>query len=609
MNDSALPPTWRRQQTDRSVPTILVVDDSPVERLLHRGYLENAGFRVEEAETGEQALERIVELAPDLVLLDVLMPGLSGFETCARLREMPSGARTPVIMVTTLDDEESIDLAYRAGATDFIIKPIRASLLCNRIRYLLRADRVLSRFDLLTGLPNRSVFVEYLKLLITDCDRRDTGTGVLYLGLDDFRRFNETLGRHAGDELLGQVAERLRRCLPAAHCGARMLVASDDAELPTSSNLSLARFDGDEFVVALSDVTDTEHVESIASRLCRALAAPFTVEGETLHLTASIGASFVEGAGIDAEELIAQSERARNQARSDGGNRYHAFTPALSEKSQRKFALERVLRNALLRGLFEMHYQPKLDLRSGEMVGMEALCRLTYPDGSAISPDEFIPVAEDTGLINEIGYWALETACTHTARLHDLGLGPISVAVNISPTQFRAPELVDQIGRTLRSSGLAPQLLELELTERMLLEDTTASLEVLEQLRALGVRTSVDDFGTGYSSLSYLKRFKVNGLKIDKAFVADFFSDSDDASIVNAIITLGHSLGLKVTVEGVEDQNQLAVLRALGCDEVQGYYFSQPLEFDSLIGWMRQRNEKQIAPANRIPVTTLTRAG
>ena len=609
MNGAAKQPAESEAVTQRCAPTILVVDDSPVERMLLRGYLEQAGFRVLEAESGEQALQCFSLSSPDMVLLDIMMPGLSGFETCSLLREMPAGARTPVIMVTTLDDEDSIELAYRAGATDFIIKPTKASLLCNRIRYLLRADRVLTRFDSLTGLPNRSVFLEHLSLLLADAELRSASTGLLFLDLDQFQRFNETLGRRAGDELICQIAERLRRFLRTMRRPGQGSIADRDGVLSTASDLSLARFDGDEFVVALPSIDGTDDVARIASDLCEMLAVPFEIEGEMLHLTVSIGVSASRGRDTDGEALIAQAEKAKDHAKQTGRNGYCTFTPSLDEKSQRRFALERVLRNALLRKLFKIHYQPKLDLRTGAVVGIEALIRLTYPDGSAIPPDEFIPVAEDTGLINEIGYWALQTACEHTSRLQSMGVGPIAVAVNISPNQFRNPQLVSQIDRILRGVKLAPNMLELELTERMLLEDTEASLAMLEQLRALGLRISVDDFGTGYSSLSYLKRFKVNGLKIDKSFVSDFFVDSDDASIVNAIITLGHSLGLKVTAEGVADQNQLAVLRALGCDEVQGFYFSEPLPFDALVQWVLDRSPADRPSDNVTDLTPLTRAG
>jgi len=421
-----------------------------------------------------------------------------------------------------------------------------------------RTIRHRAEYDSLTRLPNRSLFYELLQQMLQEAVDRGSQAAILFIDLDKFKQVNDTFGHHAGDLLLLEVAKRLRQC-----------TRPDDV---------LSRLGGDEFIVLLPHLSDLQIVETIAKRIREALCQPFFFNRQPMHLSASIGISLFPAHGTDAEILVQHADLAMLRVKEEGKNNCRLFTPELLEQADRKRTLEKLLHQAIERDELQLHYQSKICMETGRIVGMEALLRWVHPELGPISPQEFIPIAEETGLISAIGKWVLKTACSQNKSWQDAGYYPISVAVNLSPIQFDQDDLVTTIEQVLRESQMEPRWLELEITESIAIQNINTVVEKLQALRRMGIRIAIDDFGTGYSSLSYLKRFPVDALKIDKSFVQDITSD---ANIPTAIIAMARSLRLTVTAEGVETVEQLQLLRQLRCDFLQGYLFSRPLPTDA----------------------------
>jgi len=380
---------------------------------------------------------------------------------------------------------------------------------------------------------------------------------MLFLDLDNFKRVNDTLGHAAGDQLLLEVVARLARS--------------------TRESDTISRQGGDEFLLLLNDIPDLETVERIASEILAAMSDPVEVSGHELNASCSIGVAIYPDDGDDFDVLLQKADTAMYNAKAAGRNTYRFFDEHINQQAHEHLLLQSRLQQALFRAEFYLHYQPQLDIESGSVVGVEALLRWHNPELGEVGPARFIPVAEDCGLIVPIGAWVLEQACRQAQLWRQAGWPELSMSVNLSALQFRRAGLIETVAGALERSGLPPHLLELELTESILLQDVENNLEIVRQLKALGVQLSIDDFGTGYSSLSYLKRFAVDRLKIDRTFVRDISTDPDDAAIVRAVIQLARSLRLGVIAEGVETKEQLAFLREEGCEEVQGYLFSRPL--------------------------------
>jgi diguanylate cyclase (GGDEF)-like protein len=414
----------------------------------------------------------------------------------------------------------------------------------------------LAHHDVLTGLPNRSLFIDRLQQAIARAGRGRRSVGVLFLDLDRFKTINDSLGHATGDELLKQVGN---------------LCAKDLREADT-----VARLGGDEFIVCLGDIGSAEEAGSVARRLLTEITRGFEIGGHRLHANASIGISLYPADGADAETLIRNADTAMYHAKGDGRGTFHFFRPQMTERVKRRLALEIGLRQALERQEFVLHFQPIVQLGSSRPVGAEALVRWNHPERGLVPPAEFIPVAEDIGLIVPLGEWVLREACAQASRWPAAGGGPLFVSVNLSARQFHEGSLVSVVADALARSGLPPSRLELEITESVLMQQTEASTRMLRELEALGVRLAIDDFGTGYSSLGYLKRFPVSTLKIDRSFLRDVSRDDDDRAIVTAIMAMARSLGLTVTAEGVERSDQIAFLRELGCDQAQGYLYGRP---------------------------------
>jgi len=420
-----------------------------------------------------------------------------------------------------------------------------------------RRIRHLANHDALTGLPNRSAFSELLNAARESARRRGRSLAVMFVDLDRFKVINDTLGHEAGDEVLCEVARRLRHTLRASDV--------------------VARLGGDEFVVMIPELDAAPQAEAAARKVLGSLVPPMVVDGRELSLTASIGICLYPQDGEDEQALMKNADAAMYRAKESGKNNYKFHHPATDRRSLERLAMETSLRRALERREFFLHYQPRLSLATGAVTGVEALARWRHPELGVVPPGEFIALAEETGAIHDIGRWVLEAACAQAAQWRDAGLPPVRVAVNISARQFGADNLLAQVEAALAASGLAPQSLELEITESVVAQSVERAAQILAGIRALGVRVAIDDFGTGYSSLSQLKRFPIDTIKIDRAFVAELPHNPDDAAIARAIIALGRSLRLVVVAEGVETAQQHAFLRAHGCDELQGYLLSRPL--------------------------------
>ncbi|MFZ2540483.1 MAG: PAS domain S-box protein [Gallionella sp.] len=424
----------------------------------------------------------------------------------------------------------------------------------------------LAHFDLLTGLPNRVLLNDRVSHSLSMAQRSHTQLAVLFLDLDHFKNINDSLGHRIGDMLLVQVAQRLNSAIREEDTASRM--------------------GGDEFILVLQS-TDTDGVAHVAEKLLWSIAQPYQVEQHDLVITPSIGIAMFPADGENFDTLYQCADVAMYRAKHDGRNNFRFFTPAMQANSTRRLQLENALRHALELNQLCLHYQPQMSLASGRIIGAEALLRWTHPDFGMVSPAEFIPIAEDSGLILPIGEWVLRTAARQMKSWTDSGLAPMIIAVNLSAVQFRHPNLPELVTLILDEVKLPPQYLELELTEGVAMDDPLGAIAVMDNLHARGIRMSIDDFGTGYSSLSYLKRFKVYKLKIDQSFVRDITDDPEDKAIVSAIISLAGSLGLQTIAEGVETEGQLAFLREQECNEMQGYYFSRPLPAEQFEAFVR----------------------
>ena len=431
----------------------------------------------------------------------------------------------------------------------------------------------MANYDSVTGLPNRHLLRERLDRAIKHEARSHRHLAIMFLDLDNFKSINDTLGHDVGDRVLQVVANRLLACLRESD--------------------TVARIGGDEFTVLVEDMTTMESIAALAQQIIDSLSLPFPLDGREMFCTVSVGIAIYPDDSESLDGLMKSADSAMYRAKEQGRNTYRFFTEDMHRRAYERLLLENRLRGALKRGEFQLHYQPQIDVASGATVGIEALLRWNDEERGLVPPVEFIGVLEDTGMIVEVGHWVLEEACAFNQSLREIGLPPIRVAVNISPRQFRQKGLVESIRQILSNTGLGAEYLDLEITESVLVDAVDAP-DVLERLSGMGVRLSIDDFGTGYSSLSYLKRFPIDTLKIDRSFVRDIMTDSDDAAITVAIIALSRSLRLKVLAEGVETAEQLASLRHHGCDEIQGFLYARPMSGDALVAWLRQ--EQHVAP-------------
>ena len=444
---------------------------------------------------------------------------------------------------------------------------------------------LLANFDSLTGLPNRVLFRDRLREGMKRALRSGRVMSLMFLDLDRFKVVNDSLGHEVGDRLLQHVAHTLTRCLRNVDSVARN--AQDDP-------VTVSRLGGDEFTIIIEHVGGAEDAALVARRILDALLEPFVCGSDEIVISTSIGISLYPHDNTDLDGLIRHTDMAMYRSKALGRNTYSFYSANMNAEVEARLSLETSLRHALERNEFALLYQPKADLRTGQITGVEALIRWNRPGEGVVPPDRFITILEETGLILSVGAWVIRTACGELAKWDKLGLRPLSLAVNLSARQFRQQYLFQLISDTLKETGIAPHRLELELTESQLMEDNDASRAILESIAAMGVRVAIDDFGTGHSSLSYLKRFSIDTLKIDRTFVREITSNEEDSAIATAVIALGRSLQLKVVAEGVETLHQADYLRVLGCDEIQGYLLSRPLGSEQLVAWLGSYRSQRI---------------
>ncbi|MEM1141620.1 MAG: EAL domain-containing protein [Pseudomonadota bacterium] len=428
----------------------------------------------------------------------------------------------------------------------------------------------LAYYDPLTALPNRELFRRRAEQALRAAGRAKSSFALVFIDLDGFKYVNDSLGHDAGDELLYMVSDGLQKTLRSSDLLAKFNQQATD-------NPSLSRFGGDEFVVLLPEVSSKDTVAAIVDRMLSNIAAPVKTQGREFEVTGSAGISFYPDDGDSVDTLLKNADIAMYQAKQGGKNCYRFYTPKMDEFVQRRLSIESRLKSALANDGLSLAYQPKVELKSGLIVGVEALLRWEDPELGKVAPDQFVPIAEESGLIGPIGEWVIRTACRQAKSWHSGPVGPLQIAVNLSSHQVRSDDLHELVEKTLAETGLDPSLLEFELTESILMDNAERTVSMLQRLKKLGVSMSVDDFGTGYSSMAYLKHFPIDTIKIDKAFVNDISDDSSDAIIVRAIVGLANGLSLNTVAEGVERREQLEFLQRCGCDQVQGFYLYKPM--------------------------------
>ena len=610
----------------QQVPRLLIVDDISDNRSILKRRFERRGFDVAEAESGLVAIDLIEKFPFDLVLLDVMMPEIDGMETLKRIRSRRSASDLPVIMVTAKSESDNIVDALEQGANDYVTKPVDFAVALARVntqlsrrraelqvalanQELRRANEDLERrveertsrlidanqrlkeeiadreelqaksqylayHDSLTGLGNRLLFKEQLDEALKDVSVTPHPLAVLFLDLDGFKAVNDTLGHSVGDLLLKSIAAKLRDLLPSTD--------------------RIARLGGDEF--AILQISSAQPISStqIAERIIEIVSQPHDIDGHDVTVGASIGVAIARPGEISTENLLKSADLAMYSAKSEGRGTYRIFDPQMDAMVQTRRSLERDMRTALAQGGFELYYQPLVNLQTKRVTAFEALMRWNHKERGAVPPSEFIPVAEDMGLIVQLGEWALRHACMEAVAWPD----DIRVCVNLSPLQFSKGNLVSTVVSALASSGLPASRMELEITESVLLEKSERNIAILNQLRKLGVRISMDDFGTGYSSIGYLRSFPFDKIKIDQSFVRDLLVDKGSLAIVRAIASLGVSFGMITTAEGVETEEQMRCLNLEGCIEVQGYLYSKPIEANQVTSVLARLNEQRSACIN-----------
>ena len=538
------------------------------------------------AENGRRGLELFAIHKPEMILTDLLMPEMDGISLSREIRELDKNAR--IIVLTATSDTDSIIEAIDIGIRHYVLKPVKIEKLVSAIEQCLDSIRLenqlrqqeeyirhIAYYDPLTGLPNRELFNELLHLALAQAQRHSQNRllAVLFLDLDRFKVINDTLGHGVGDQLLQAVALRLKEC-----CRRHGDV--------------VARRGGDEFILLLPELDTIQEATSVAQKVIDAFTQAFVLPDHELFISTCIGISIFPDDGADADTLISNADMAMYRAKEHGRNQYHLYNQSMNAKASRRLALETNLRKAMEREEFFLNYQPKVNVKTGRVVSFEALVRWRNEELGLVEPKQFIPLAEETGFIVQLGEWVLRTACAQNRAWQDARYPAMRVAVNFSPRQFQILRLADMVERVLAETDLAPCWLELEVTEGIMLQNMENTIMTLRRLSDLGVHISIDDFGTGYSSLSYIKKLPINTLKIDQSFVNDITINPDDAAIATAVITMAQSLRLNVIAEGVEDEGQARLLDSLECSEMQGYFFSRPLnaaEFPVLMNKLHWR--------------------
>jgi predicted signal transduction protein with EAL and GGDEF domain len=569
---------------------ILIADDSAISRCLVQKTLERGGYEVLAVENGRSAAECLSSTdGPRLALLDWVMPELDGLSVCRQIRSLSNHPYIYMILLTSNESKEDMVRGFEAGADDYLTKPCDPEELKARLRagqrILRLQDKLIqdARQDPLTRLPNRAFFLDQLAGCVKRAKRLPGYIfAVLFVDIDGFKIVNDSLGHFAGDQLIVQIAERLVSSVrreDVVSCS-----ADANGEVRQSGEDTLARIGGDEFTILLVDIRDASDGIRVAERIQQKLASPFLISGQEVSITASIGIALSATGYSTAEDILRDADTAMYRAKSLGKSRYEICDPAMHARAVSRLKLETDLRRAMDGEEFRVHYQPIVSLRDFRIIGFEALLRWQRPGFGLAMPGEFVPVAEETGLIIISGLWVLREACRQMRawNLQFPSDRAFTVSVNISGKQFAQPDLVREVDRILRETCLDPHCLKLELTESVTMREVERAARIFGELKSLGVGLSMDDFGTGYSSLSYLRRFPVDTLKIDRSFVSEMEDTSESRAIVQMIMSLGRSLGMEMVAEGVETAEQVSLLRSLGCEYAQGYFFSKPTDQEAM---------------------------
>ncbi len=705
--------------TNPFLPQVLIIDDDQTLHLWAKRNLPGAGFNLISSFEGSDGIAAFAERFPNIVLIDIEMPDMDGFETCARIRALPNGENVPLVMMTVTEDPEKIAQAYAAGATDFVLKPINWDVLCQRLRYMVKAylnlqkleqnelrlskakqmaklgdwewrsgsdtlywsdevyslvevdrqtfspdvhnfwnfvriadipnvkrnirksvrsktandfefgiitakgqERFVSQhvqaitagkvrlkslvgtvqditerksqenkilqlafYDEVTQLPNRLYFWKFLSSTIALSRRHSWDFGLMFLDLDGFKGINDTYGHQAGDLLLKEVSRRLTEGLRCSDLTARFDLAHYEQEV------GIARLGGDEFVVLLNALAHPEHAATVAARIQRWITEPIKLGDHLVHIDVSMGIAIYPYDGDDAETLLKNADMAMYHAKKMGKGRYEFFHEGMALKAKKRLEMETFMFLAISKNELLLHYQPVVEVHSGKLIGAEALLRWHSQKLGFLPPNDFISLAEENGMINQFGEWALREVCRQHKAWQAQGLGDLAIAVNLSSLQFNQPSFIPMVAGIIQEFAVNPVFLTFEITESMIMADTENMLKKLKEIKGLGIKLSIDDFGTGYSSLRYLNRFPLDALKIDRSFVQELPGSTDASAIVNAILVLAKALKLKTIAEGVETDQQLAFLQNTACDAVQGYYFSKPMPVAAFESYWQEKNK------------------
>jgi diguanylate cyclase (GGDEF)-like protein len=555
----------------RTADKLLVVDDDANNRDMLSRRLIRRGYEVDVAEDGQAALDKVLRENYDLVLLDQMMPGMSGLDVLRLLRGTYSQSDLPVIMVTAIDQSQAVVEALDHGANDYVVKPVDMPIVVARIQSQLarsRADRLLKVSDPLTGLSNRVLLLARLAESAGQ-SQASSSMALLLLNLDGFKTINDSFGHSVGDQILVNVAGRFRGVVAEAGI--------------TAEESLVARIGGDEFVILVERALGENQPARLADSLLACLAEPVLWNGVRVPVSASIGVMVSRDPGSTPEELLRDADLAMYRAKELGKHCWQVFEPALRARAQARVSMAIDMRHAVERGELLTVYQPKIDLATRRITGFEALLRWQHPQRGMVYPVDFIPVAEETGLIIPLGGWILRTACLQLREWQEQFPvhPPLSMNVNLSVKQLLDPSIVDLVRAVLEETGVPPKTLKLELTESCVMSGVGHATEILSQLQAMGVGLKLDDFGTGYSSLSYLKALHFDSLKIDRSFISKLGEDAESHAIVETIVELAHTLHMSVVAEGIESEQQLHALTGMGCDTGQGFYFSEPVRGDA----------------------------
>jgi diguanylate cyclase (GGDEF)-like protein len=556
---------------------IVVAEDEDAIRENLARMLRIEGFDVAAAANGKEALALVREHLPALILSDVMMPVLDGHGLLQAVRDDPLTSSTPFVFLTARADRSDLRTGMNLGADDYLVKPFQRDELLAAVRARLarrateglaaqrlqaEAQRLL-HFDALTNLPNRRLMLERVRAASHQSQRSNSRLALIMLGLDGLSQVNDSLGHESGDVVLREVADRLFRQVNQA-----VFVSEFDG---------VGRVSGEQFAILLEGFGDDAYLDSLCRELLATVERPYQAEAQQLFLKACAGVALLDAGKSAPEDLMRNADAALHQAQQGGPGSLSFFSAEMNDRGVRRLRLHNELHKALERNELSLHYQAQVDITSRRIIGFEALMRWQHPELGFISPVEFIPIAEESGVIVEMGAWALNQACHQAKTWLDAGHGPLRMAVNLSARQFADDELMATVIDALEESGLPPASLELEITESIAMQGLERTVMMLTALKKLGIALAMDDFGTGYSSLSYLKRFPLDALKVDQSFVRNITTDPGDAAITRAVVAMAHSFGMIVIAEGVETTEHLEFLAGLGCENAQGYLFSKPL--------------------------------